>query len=90
MYAEKLFCLHQGSGSNRLSDELMFITSYVWAACIALVKLAEHYPNQLACNVLFPIVDLGATDSTSTVDSSGLPPNENDDTSETSSEFQLQ
>ena len=57
---------------------------------ITLVKLAEHYPNQLACNVLFFDVDLGATDSASIADSSSLPPDENDDTSETSSEFQLQ
>ena len=57
---------------------------------IALAKLAEHYSNQLACGVLFFNVDLGATDSASIADSSVLPPDENDDTSETSSEFQLQ
>ena len=53
---------------------------------IALAKLAEHYSNQLACGVLFSDVDLGATDSASIADSSVLPPDENDDTSE----FQLQ
>ena len=54
---------------------------------IALVKLAEHYSNRLACDVLFPNVDLGATDPTSNAHTAGLPPDEN---GETRSEFQLQ